>query len=102
MLSFSIHGSSENGSKLVDSLRLASNLANVGDSKTLVIHPASTTHAQLNVDEQALTGVTPGLIRVCRLSLGNPAFADISDNRFQLGLRTSKISSLISRRLLRL
>jgi len=64
MVSFGVKGSAEDGSKLVDSLRLASNLANVGDAKTLVIHPASTTHQQLNVEEQAATGVSPDLIRV--------------------------------------
>jgi O-acetylhomoserine/O-acetylserine sulfhydrylase len=52
------------GSKVVDALRLASNLANVGDAKTLVIHPASTTHQQLTEDEQNATGVSPDLIRV--------------------------------------
>jgi len=52
------------GSKVVDSLRLASNLANVGDAKTLVIHPATTTHQQLTTEEQFASGVTPDLIRV--------------------------------------
>ena len=64
MLSFGIKGSSEDGSKLVDRLILSSNLANVGDAKTLVIHPATTTHQQLTADEQLLSGVTPDLIRV--------------------------------------
>ena len=64
MLSFGIKGGAEDGSKLVDKLVLASNLANVGDAKTLVIHPATTTHQQLTVDEQMLSGVTPDLIRV--------------------------------------
>jgi len=64
MLSFGIKGGAEDGSKLVDKLVLASNLANVGDAKTLVIHPATTTHQQLTVDEQLLSGVTPDLIRV--------------------------------------
>ena len=64
MVSFGIKGSSEDGSRLVDKLLLASNLANVGDAKTLVIHPATTTHQQLTVDEQLLSGVTPDLIRV--------------------------------------
>jgi len=64
MLSFGIKGSSQDGSRLVDKLILASNLANVGDAKTLVIHPATTTHQQLTVDEQLLSGVTPDLIRV--------------------------------------
>jgi O-acetylhomoserine/O-acetylserine sulfhydrylase len=52
------------GSKLVDSLKLASHLANVGDAKTLVIHPATTTHQQLVAEEQLASGVTPDLIRV--------------------------------------
>ncbi|KAJ7577986.1 Cys/Met metabolism PLP-dependent enzyme-domain-containing protein [Mycena floridula] len=65
MLSFGIkNGDVANGSKLVDSLKLASNLANVGDAKTLVIHPASTTHSQLNAEEQITSGVTSDLIRV--------------------------------------
>ncbi|KAF9032351.1 Cys/Met metabolism PLP-dependent enzyme-domain-containing protein [Panaeolus papilionaceus] len=51
-------------SKVVDSLKLASNLANVGDAKTLVIHPATTTHSQLTEAEQLSSGVTPDLIRV--------------------------------------
>jgi O-acetylhomoserine/O-acetylserine sulfhydrylase len=59
MVRFGIKASAEDGSKLVDSLRLASNLANVGDAKTLVIRPASTTHQQLNLEEQAATSVTP-------------------------------------------
>ena len=64
MLSFGIKGGSEDGRGLVDGLTLASNLANVGDAKTLVIHPATTTHQQLKVEEQLLSGVTPDLIRV--------------------------------------
>ncbi|PKI85841.1 adenosylmethionine cyclotransferase [Malassezia vespertilionis] len=64
VLSFGIKGSAQNASKLVDSLKLASNLANVGDMKTLVIHPASTTHQQLNDVEQQGSGVTKDLIRV--------------------------------------
>jgi len=68
VLSFGIKGGSEDGSRVVDKLVLASNLANVGDAKTLVIHPATTTHQQLTEDEQRLSGVTPDLIRV-RLSI---------------------------------
>jgi O-acetylhomoserine/O-acetylserine sulfhydrylase len=66
VLSFGVKGGDDAavGSKVVDSLRLASNLANVGDAKTLVIHPATTTHQQLSVEEQAATGVSPDLIRV--------------------------------------
>ena len=50
--------------KFIDSLKLASHLANVGDSKTLVIHPASTTHQQLSEEEQLSAGVTPTMVRV--------------------------------------
>ena len=65
MLSFGIKGSNAKvGSEVVDRLRLASNLANVGDAKTLVIHPATTTHQQLTDEEQLASGVTPDLIRV--------------------------------------
>ncbi|KAJ7237289.1 hypothetical protein B0H12DRAFT_1026392, partial [Mycena haematopus] len=53
-------------SKVVDLLELASNLANVGDAKTLVIHPASTTHQQLPEEEQRASGIKPDLIRVSR------------------------------------
>lgn len=66
VLSFGVKGGDDAavGSKVVDSLKLASNLANVGDAKTLVIHPATTTHQQLNVEEQTASGVSPDLIRV--------------------------------------
>ncbi|KAF8654826.1 hypothetical protein AX16_003346 [Volvariella volvacea WC 439] len=65
VLSFGIKGGdAKTASKLVDSLKLASNLANVGDAKTLVIHPATTTHQQLTEEEQLSSGVTPDLIRV--------------------------------------
>ncbi|KAJ7144009.1 hypothetical protein C8R44DRAFT_556939, partial [Mycena epipterygia] len=50
--------------KVIDNLKLASNLANVVDAKTLVIHPASTTHSQLTAEEQLSAGVTPDMIRV--------------------------------------
>ena len=50
--------------RFINSLQLASHLANVGDAKTLVIHPASTTHQQLNEEEQASAGVTPTMVRV--------------------------------------
>ena len=62
MLNFGVIG---DGSLLVDKLILASNLANIGDAKTLVIHPATTTHQQLTAEEQLSSGVTPDLIRVC-------------------------------------
>ncbi|KAF8552824.1 O-acetylhomoserine ami [Imleria badia] len=65
VLSFGVKGNDkEVASRVVDSLKLASNLANVGDAKTLVIHPASTTHSQLTMEERAATGVTEDLIRI--------------------------------------
>lgn len=64
VLSFGVKGDVKTASKTVDNLKLASQLANVGDAKTLVIHPASTTHSQLTPEEQLDSGVTPDLIRV--------------------------------------
>lgn len=64
----------ENGVKLINGVKLFSHLANVGDSKSLIIHPNSTTHQQLTVEEQAATGVTPDFIR---LSIGTEAIEDI-------------------------
>ncbi len=64
IVTFGIKGGYEAGKKLINSLKLTSLLANVGDAKTLVIHPASTTHQQLSVEEQRSAGVTPELIRV--------------------------------------
>ncbi|KAG9312559.1 Cys/Met metabolism PLP-dependent enzyme-domain-containing protein [Chiua virens] len=64
VLSFGVKGDIHVASQVVDTLKLASNLANVGDAKTLVIHPASTTHSQLSTEEQAATGVTEDLIRI--------------------------------------
>lgn len=68
VLSFGVKGDAATGSAVVDRLRLASNLANVGDAKTLVIHPATTTHEQLTPEEQLAAGVTPDLIRVRSLT----------------------------------
>jgi O-acetylhomoserine (thiol)-lyase len=64
LLTFGIKGGFEAGKKLINSLKLFSLLANIGDAKSLVIHPASTTHQQLSVEEQASTGVTPELVRL--------------------------------------
>ncbi|KAI6127104.1 Cys/Met metabolism PLP-dependent enzyme-domain-containing protein [Pisolithus sp. B1] len=64
VLSFGVKGNITVASQVIDNLRLASNLANVGDAKTLVIHPASTTHQQLTIDERMASGVTSDLIRV--------------------------------------
>jgi len=65
ILAFGIKGGLEAGRKFVDSLELFSHLANVGDVRSLAIHPASTTHSQLTADEQVTTGVTPDLVRLC-------------------------------------
>ncbi len=64
VLQFGIKGGIENGRKFVDSLKLISHLANVGDAKTLVIHPASTTHEQLTEEERLAAGVLPNLVRI--------------------------------------
>jgi O-acetylhomoserine (thiol)-lyase len=64
VLTFGIKGGREAGRKFIDSVKLASHLANVGDAKTLVIHPTTTTHQQLSDEEQRASGVTPDLVRV--------------------------------------
>jgi O-acetylhomoserine (thiol)-lyase len=74
LVTFGIKGGYEAGKKLIDALELFSLVANIGDAKSLVIHPASTTHAQLSVEEQATTGVTPELVR---LSVGIEDIRDI-------------------------
>lgn len=74
ILGFGIEGGLEAGKKFIDRLELHSLLANVGDAKSLVIHPASTTHSQLSVDEQKSTGVTDDYIR---LSVGLESIDDI-------------------------
>ncbi|KAG8220316.1 pyridoxal phosphate-dependent transferase [Butyriboletus roseoflavus] len=77
VLSFGVKGDHNVASKAVDALRLASNLANMGDAKTLVIHPATTTHEQLTEDERLTAGVTPDLIRVAvRIEHTNDIIAD--------------------------
>lgn len=74
ILTFEISGGVEAGKKLINAVSLFSHLANVGDSKSLIIHPASTTHQQLSEEEQISAGVEPGLIR---LSIGTEAIEDI-------------------------
>lgn len=64
VLSFTVKGTKENASKIIDSLTLVSHLANVGDAKTLIIQPATTTHQQLSYEEQLTAGVLPTLLRV--------------------------------------
>ncbi len=64
ILNFGLVGGKENAAGFIDHLKLASHLANVGDAKTLVIHPASTTHEQLSIDEQLAAGVKPNQVRI--------------------------------------
>jgi O-acetylhomoserine (thiol)-lyase len=64
ILGFGIKGGREAGIKFINSVELASHLANIGDSKTLVIHPSSTTHQQLTQEEQIAAGVTEDYVRV--------------------------------------
>ncbi len=64
VLSFGIKGGLESGEKFINNVKMASHLANVGDAKTLVIHPASTTHQQLTDTEKKSSGVSDDLIRV--------------------------------------
>jgi len=64
VLQFGVKGGKEKASQLIDELKLASHLANVGDAKTLVIHPASTTHEQLSEEEQLAAGVLPNVVRI--------------------------------------
>ena len=74
ILGFGIRGGIKDGKKFIDSLKLFSHLANVGDAKSLAIHPASTTHGQLNEEQLESAGVTPDFIR---LSIGLEDIEDI-------------------------
>ena len=80
VLTFRVKGSAEQASRVVDNVRLISHLANVGDAKTLLIHPASTTHAQLNERELVASGVYPDMLR---LSLGIEHVDDIREDLSQ-------------------
>ena len=77
VFTFGLKGGYEAGVKLVASLKLFSHLANIGDTRSLVIHPASTTHQQLSEEEQRSAGVTPDFVR---LSVGLEAVSDILDD----------------------
>jgi O-acetylhomoserine (thiol)-lyase len=74
LLGFGVKGGLEAGRKFIDNLQLFSHLANIGDAKSLAIHPASTTHSQLTPEEQASSGVTPDYVR---LSIGIEDIRDI-------------------------
>jgi O-acetylhomoserine (thiol)-lyase len=77
IVGFGIKGGLEAGKRFINSVRLLSHLANIGDAKSLVIHPASTTHQQLTREEQAETGVTEDYIR---LSIGLEDMEDIKED----------------------
>ncbi len=74
VIAFNIKGGREAGQKFVEALELHSHVANIGDVRSLVIHPASTTHSQLTEEEQISAGVFPGLVR---LSVGLESIEDI-------------------------
>ena len=74
LIGFELPGGVESGKKFIDSLELLYHVANIGDSRSLAIHPASTTHSQLSSDEQLSAGVTPGYVR---LSIGIENIEDI-------------------------
>ena len=86
IVSFELKGGVPAGRAFVDALRLHSHVANIGDVRSLVIHPASTTHSQLTEEEQRATGVTPGLVR---LAVGIEHIDDILAD-LEVGLTAAK------------
>jgi O-acetylhomoserine (thiol)-lyase len=88
VLAFEIEGGVEAGKRFVDALELHSHVANIGDVRSLVIHPASTTHSQLSAEEQLSAGVTPGLVR---LAVGIEGIEDILAD-LEAGFRAAKSS----------
>jgi O-acetylhomoserine (thiol)-lyase len=87
VLSFEIAGGVEAGRRFVEALQLHSHVANIGDVRSLVIHPASTTHSQLSPEEQLAAGVTPGLVR---LAVGIENIVDILAD-LDAGFRAAKV-----------
>ena len=77
MFSFEVKGGRAVGQTLIESVNLATHLANIGDAKTLIIHPASTTHAQLTEQQLVDAGVLPGVVRI---SVGIEDVEDIIDD----------------------
>jgi O-acetylhomoserine (thiol)-lyase len=86
VLAFELAGGIDAGKAFVNALTLHSHVANIGDVRSLVIHPASTTHSQLTPEEQLATGVTPGLVR---LSVGLEGIEDIKAD-LEAGFRAAK------------
>ena len=89
LITFGVKGGFDSAKTIADNTNIFSLLANIGDTKSLIIHPASTTHQQLSVDDQASTGVTSDLIR---LSVG---LEDIKDLKNDLEIAFSKIDSKV-------
>jgi O-acetylhomoserine (thiol)-lyase len=86
VVSFDLHGGAAAGRAFVDGTELFSLLVNIGDVRSLIVHPASTTHSQLSEAEQAITGVTPGLVR---LSVGIEGIEDLKAD-LEAGFRAAK------------
>ena len=86
IVSFELHGGIEAGRAFVDGTELFSQLVNIGDVRSLIVHPASTTHSQLTPEEQLASGVTPGLVR---LSVGLEHVDDLRAD-LEAGLRAAK------------
>jgi O-succinylhomoserine sulfhydrylase len=86
LLTFTVDGGIEQGRRFLDALELCSLTANLGDTRTIATHPASTTHAKLTEDERLVVGITPGLIRI---SVGLEDIEDITDDVLQ-ALRRSR------------
>jgi O-acetylhomoserine (thiol)-lyase len=80
LMGFELAGGSDAGRRFIDALKMIYHVANIGDARTLAIHPASTTHSQLTPEEQAATGVTPGYVR---LSIGLEHIDDILEDLSQ-------------------
>ena len=77
VLTFKIRGEAANADAVIDNVKILSHLANIGDAKSLIIHPSTTTHSQLSIEEQKATGVEPGLLRV---SVGIENIEDIKED----------------------
>jgi O-acetylhomoserine (thiol)-lyase len=87
VIGFGVKGGRDAGETFIDSLELVSHLANVGDARTLAIHPASTTHQQLSEEEQVASGVLPDYVR---LSVG---IEDVDDILYDLDQALAKATS---------
>ena len=86
IITFGVKGGREAGKAFIENVKLASHLANVGDAKTLIIHPATTTHSRIDADALVAAGITEDMIRI---SVGIENVADIQDD-FNKGFRAAK------------